>query len=56
MQRHRLEPHLHPISLSVVEYRSFSRKQGELRTLLDLFIEGLDDPAPRFALAVVDLA
>ena len=56
MQLHRVEPNLHPIFLGVFRHPSFGRKQSQLSVSLGPFIESLDYPAPRLALAIVDLA
>jgi len=39
----------------VVRHRAIGGEQGQLREPLLSFIESFDDPAPRFALTVVDL-
>ena len=56
MQLHRVEPHLHAMSLRVFGKRSIGRKQGKLFVVASVFIEGFDLPTPSFMLAVVDLA
>jgi hypothetical protein len=37
-------------------HRPFGRKQRQLTMMSAVFIEGLDDPTPGVALAIVDLA
>jgi hypothetical protein len=54
MQLHRIQPDLYPIVLGMLWHRG--RKQRQLLMALALFVEGLDQSAPRVVLAVVDLA
>jgi hypothetical protein len=56
MQLHRVEPHLHAMSLRVFGKRSIGRKQGKLFVVASVFIKGFDLPTPSFMLAIVDLA
>ena len=56
VQRHGVEPHLHAMPFGVVGQLPIGRKQGKLTVAAGVRIEGFDQPAPGFALAVVDLA
>ena len=55
MQLHLVEPHLHAIGFGMVRHGPFGRKQRQLTMMSAVFVEGLDDPTPGVALAVVDL-
>jgi len=52
---HLVEPHLHAIGFGMVRHGPFGRKQRQLTMMSAVFVEGLDDPTPGVALAIVDL-
>jgi len=53
MQLHLVEPHLHAIGFGMVRHGPFGRKQRQLTMMSAVFVEGLDDPTPGVALAIV---
>jgi hypothetical protein len=56
MQRHRIKPNLHPMSLGVGGDRLIGGEQGQLRVPLASFIKRFDQIVPGCALTVVDLS
>jgi hypothetical protein len=56
VQRHGIEPHLHAMPFGVVGKLPIRRKQRELAMAAGVRIEGFDQTAPSFVLAIVDLA
>src|SRR5215467_6222900 len=56
MQFHRVEPHLHAITVGACWNLAVGRKQRQLAVPTAAFIKGFDQVAPRLELAVIDLA
>src|SRR5713101_100847 len=56
VQLHRIEPHLHAMTVGIGRNLAIGRKQRQLAVPPAPFIEGFDLLAPSFALAVIDLA
>jgi len=53
---HRAQPNLHTMTTRVVRHTAIGGKQCQLRGPPGFLVEGIDHPAPRLALAIVDLA
>jgi hypothetical protein len=56
VQFHRVEPHLHAVTIGAGRNLAIARKQRQLAMPPAAFINGIDQLAPSFALAVIDLA
>jgi hypothetical protein len=56
VQFHRIEAHLHAITVSAGRNLAIGRKQRQLAVPPAPLIEGIDQLAPSLALAVIDLA
>src|SRR6516164_3382688 len=56
MQLHRIEPHLHAVTIGAHRNLAIGGKQRQLAVPLAALIKGFDQLAPGIALAVIDLA
>jgi len=56
MQLHRVEPHLHAVTIGTRRNLAIGGKQRQLAVPLAALIKGFDQPAPGIVLAVIDLA
>src|SRR5712664_3813141 len=56
MQLHRIEPHLHAITIGAFRNLAIGRKQRQLAVPLATFIKGVDQAVPSLKLTIIDLA
>jgi hypothetical protein len=56
VQFHRIEPHLHAVTIGAGRNLAIGGKQRQLAVSPAAFIKGFDQLAPSLALAVIDLA
>jgi hypothetical protein len=56
MQLHRVQPHLHAVTIDACRNLAIGGEQRQLAVPLTAFIKGFDQLAPGIALAVIDLA
>jgi hypothetical protein len=54
VQLHRIEPHLHAVTIGTGRNLAIGRKQRQLAVPLAAFIKGVDQLAPRIAQTVTD--
>src|SRR5215475_13478166 len=55
MQLHRVEPHLHAVTIGVFRNLAIGGKQRQLAVPLAAFIKGFDQAVPGLELTIIDL-